>query len=197
MPKYKKWLIPVSFVIGLCGNLFMEHVTIMNVVVSIGVIVYSYIKFKTFFRVHVFNFLGNICGAAIMFSNSAYGIISSGDDSYRSVAGENESFFSWLIKSIDRVCTRSVESNALINILISIMLFTIVLNISKQFKLNKGKKRFLFSCVIFDLHIQYLFLLKNMFAFPRNIYISRSDCYQMYFSNYFYCQFDSRSACGI
>ena len=166
MPKYKKWLIPVSFVIGLCGNLFMEHVTIMNVVVSIGVIVYSYIKFKTFFRVHVFNFLGNICGAAIMFSNSAYGIISSGDDSYRSVAGENESFFSWLIKSIDRVCTRSVESNALINILISIMLFTIVLNISKQFKLNKGKKRFLFSCVIFDFAYTVFVLLKNMFAFP-------------------------------
>lgn len=91
----------------------------------------------------MFNFLGNICGAAIMFSNSAYGIISSGNDSYRSVAGKMKAF-SWLIKSIDRVCTRSVESNALINILISIMLFTIVLNISKQFKLNKGKKRFCF-----------------------------------------------------
>lgn len=172
MPKYKEWLIPVSFVIGLCGNLFMEHVTIMNVVVSIGVIVYSYIKFKTFFRVHVFNFLGNICGAAIMFSNSAYGIISSGKDSYRSVAGENESFFSWLIKSIDRVCTRSVESNALINILISIMLFTIVLNISKQFKLNKGKKRFLFSCVIFDFAYTVFVFIKEYVRFPIGTFTS-------------------------
>lgn len=172
MPKYKKWLIPVSFVIGVCGNLFMEHVTIMNVVVSIGVIVYSYIKFKTFFRVHVFNFLGNICGAAIMFSNSAYGIISSGSDSYRSVAGEKEGLFSWLLKSIDRVCTRSVESNALINIFISIMLLVILLNITKQLEFKKGKKCFLLFCVIFDFAYTIFVLIKEYVRFPVGTFTS-------------------------
>ncbi len=171
-PKYNNLLIPVSFVVGVCGNLFMEHVTIMNVVVSIGVIVYSYIKFKTFFKVHVFNFFGNICGAAIMFSNSAYGIISSGGDGYRSVAGEKENLFSWLLKSIDRVCTRSVESNALINILISILLLTIVLNITKKCEMKKGKKRFLLSCVIFDFAYTVFVFIKEYVRFPAGTFNS-------------------------
>ena len=45
-----------------------------------------------------------------MFSNSAYGIISSGKDSYRSMAGDSSDNFAWILKSIDTVCSRFIES---------------------------------------------------------------------------------------
>ena len=92
-PVYSKILIPFSFAIGICGNLFMEHNTILNITLSLAIIIYSYIKFKSVFAVHISNFLGNVIGFVIMFSNSAYGIISSGKDSYRSMAGDSSDNF--------------------------------------------------------------------------------------------------------
>ena len=68
-PVYSKILIPFSFAIGICGNLFMEHNTILNITLSLAIIIYSYIKFKSVFAVHISNFLGNVIGFVIMFSD--------------------------------------------------------------------------------------------------------------------------------
>lgn len=159
-PKYSKWLIPLSFFIGVCGNLFMEHVTLMNIVVSIGVIVYAYIKFKSFFAVHIWNFIGNAAGAAIMFSNSAYGIIASGDDDYRGIA-QQESFFKWLTGSIDRVCTRSVESNVYINVLISLMLLIVVIHTARAGGIKKWQRNTAVSLVVFDIAYSVFVIVKE------------------------------------
>ncbi len=164
-PVYSKIFIPFSFAIGICGNLFMEHNTILNIALSLAIIIYSYIKFKSVFAVHISNFLGNVIGFVIMFSNSAYGIISSGKDSYRSMAGDSSDNFTWILKSIDTVCSRFIESNVILNIIISFLLFVIVLNVK-----NKKKRYLLFSLATFNVCISLLVLLKEFNVFSKEIF---------------------------
>lgn len=143
----------------------MEHNTILNIALSLAIIIYSYIKFKSVFAVHISNFLGNVIGFVIMFSNSAYGIISSGKDSYRSMAGDSSDNFTWILKSIDTVCSRFIESNVILNIIISFLLFVIVLNVK-----NKKKRCLLFSLATFNVCISLLVLLKEFNVFSKEIF---------------------------
>ena len=143
----------------------MEHNTILNITLSLAIIIYSYIKFKSVFAVHISNFLGNVIGFVIMFSNSAYGIISSGKDSYRSMAGDSSDNFTWILKSIDTVCSRFIESNVILNIIIFFLLFVIVLNVK-----NKKKRCLLFSLATFNVCISLLVLLKEFNVFSKEIF---------------------------
>lgn len=72
---------PAMFVLGLAGALLMENVTIFFCVVPLGLYLYG---LRRGVRAHgmLLCSLGAVCGAALMFSNSVYGVIFSGGDSY-------------------------------------------------------------------------------------------------------------------
>lgn len=174
-PQYSKALILPSFVIGVSGNLFMEHITFMNIAVSLGVLIYVYIKFKSFYVVHFANFIGNALGFAIMFSNSAYGIIASGGDSYRSVV-KSSNTFEWLLNGVDRVFSRSVESNVLINIVIFILILTLIINVINKECVTQKNKIILLIMMFYDCFYCVFTAIKEYSIVSREIFTTPAMC---------------------
>ena len=85
-PAYGKLMPVATFAIGFVASLFMENVTLYGVALSASVTVIALVKHKKLFAVHVCGLAGSAAGAVLMFSNSAYGIIASAEDGYRSTA---------------------------------------------------------------------------------------------------------------
>ena len=83
-PKYGKVALIVSPVIGIGAALFMENVTLYNLVAAAAIVAIAYLRFRKVYPVHLAYLAGSIAGAAMMFANSAYGTIAQGGDEYRS-----------------------------------------------------------------------------------------------------------------
>ena len=86
LPKYSLLEAAVSAVLGFSAALFMENVTLYNIAASGAILAMAFLRFRKVCAVHLAHFAGCIAGAAWMFSNSAYGAITQGDDAYRSTA---------------------------------------------------------------------------------------------------------------
>ena len=87
-PEYRPWALVLSAVTGFASTLFMENVTLFVVAISALVIFYVFIRFKKLMAVHAVHFVSSVIGAVVMFSNSAYRNIASGEDTYRETAAE-------------------------------------------------------------------------------------------------------------
>lgn len=66
--------------------LIVEHLTIYNVVLACGVLVYTICVHRKVVASHVAYLIGSVAGAAYMFSNSAYHTIANNQDQYRQMA---------------------------------------------------------------------------------------------------------------
>lgn len=86
MPKRRLWHCIPLFVLGVVSALIVEHLTIYNVVLSVGVIVYTLVVHRRVVGAHLAYFVGSIGGAVIMFSNGAYHNIANHQDEYRQMA---------------------------------------------------------------------------------------------------------------
>lgn len=84
-PKYKIWMTLAVIPLGIATTLIVEHVTIYVIVMALYVIIFSFIKFRKFYYLHISYLISVIIGAAIMFSNGAYSKIMNGNDQYRSI----------------------------------------------------------------------------------------------------------------
>jgi len=168
VPEYNKWLPAAAFSVGVCGNLFMEHVTILNLALSAAVILYSYVRFKKFFAVHIANLAGNIIGAVIMFSNSAYRIIAGGNDFYRSIPNEN-GLLSQIIKNSKIIYARSFESNAVLNLILTVMLIFLVKDCIDGKKSGSSKKGFLISILTVNCIYTVFCIIKNFIGISGRI----------------------------
>lgn len=85
-PVYGK-LVPIfTALIGFSASLFMENITLYGVALSVCVIAFTLLRHKKVYAAHIANLLGSVAGTVFMFSNSAYGIIASAEDGYRSTA---------------------------------------------------------------------------------------------------------------
>ena len=71
------------FLVGFCGALFVESITVFHICLSAAVIAYMFLRFRTWRRGHVGFFLGSAVGALAMFTNSTYDRIATGEDYYR------------------------------------------------------------------------------------------------------------------
>lgn len=76
------------FMLGVCNTLFMEHLTIYNVVCSFAFVVYIFYRYKKIYIQHILLFIGSCTGAFLMFSNSVYHEVAAGEDVYRSIMAE-------------------------------------------------------------------------------------------------------------
>lgn len=83
-PEYDKMVVIVSPVIGFAAALFMENMTLYNMVAAASIVAIAYLRFRKVYPVHLAYLAGSIAGAAMMFANSAYGTIAQGGDEYRS-----------------------------------------------------------------------------------------------------------------
>lgn len=86
MPKRKLWHSIPLLVLGFVSGLIVEHLTIYNVVLGAGVIVYTILAHRKVLIAHVAYLAGSVAGAVYMFSNTAYHTIAQNQDGYRQMA---------------------------------------------------------------------------------------------------------------
>lgn len=85
-PKYKKIAVFAVALLGFCTQLLVEHMTIFAVYTAILVVIWSKVKYKKFFAVHISYLVSTLVGAVIMFSNGAYLNVFLGKDTYREIS---------------------------------------------------------------------------------------------------------------
>lgn len=74
-------------VLGFGNALIVEHLTMYNIALGLGVIGFVLIKYKKIIIQHIAYFVGVIGGTVLMFSNSVYHKVADGEDNYRTFAG--------------------------------------------------------------------------------------------------------------
>ena len=100
-------------VLGFGNALILEHLTIYNVVLGIYVIVYTHIKYKKIFMQHMAYLTGAVVGTVIMFSNSAYRNIATGNDSYRTIS-TNTSMILRIFENFKKIVVQGFLVNAVL-----------------------------------------------------------------------------------
>lgn len=74
---------PALFALGLCGSLFMEHVTLCLLAMSLGVLVYASLRARRMQGALLLFFAGAALGTLLMFSNGGYRAVGAAQDPYR------------------------------------------------------------------------------------------------------------------
>lgn len=85
-PKDKIWHSIPLLGLGFISTLIVEHITIYNVVLAVGTIIYTIAAHRKVLISHVSYLIGSVAGTAYMFSNQAYHSIANNQDEYRQVA---------------------------------------------------------------------------------------------------------------
>ncbi len=145
-PVYKKSLYIITFLMGFISTLFMENVTLYNIAVSFVIIGYVWYKFKSFYSIHIAHFVGSFIGAIAMFTNSAYGLIATDNDSYRSTA-LSEGLFDTIITHTSVICEQFFVNN--LPILIIITILCTILTILYEKTVTNKKIKLCVRCSIF------------------------------------------------
>ena len=101
-PEYGKGMVAVAPVIGFSAALYMENVTLYNLVVAAAVLLIAYVRFRKAYGMHLAYAVGSIAGAVLMFTNSAYGTIAQGGDEYRSSALD-EGLITTIVNNISKI----------------------------------------------------------------------------------------------
>ena len=154
-----KWILPL-LLLGFCCSLFMEHMTIYNVILSIVIVVYFLIAKKKIIWVNIAYAIGAIAGTILMFSNGAYHAIASSQDTYRTI--EQGNIISRAIKTyFDTFYKLFIQNNVVLNIFIcGVCLYLIYLYFKKsKYTIQKNTKTILYIVSIFFL----FFVSYNLF----------------------------------
>lgn len=122
MPKRKLWHCIPLLVLGVISTLIVEHITIYNVVLSVGVIIYTIAAHRRIIASHAAYFLGAVAGTVYMFSNGAYHSIANNQDEYRQMAKDD--IIGQSIQNYVQIITRNLTLvNVCVNLAILIVCF--------------------------------------------------------------------------
>lgn len=117
------------FILGLCSQLFAEHVTVYNLLFSLFLLVLSLFQRKSKIKPIAY-LIGISLGTIIMFSNQAYLTILQGKDSYRTM--ENAGLFNRLVNIFSTIMSdQLIMNNMIINFCISVLLAIVICKSSK------------------------------------------------------------------
>lgn len=154
----------IPFVIlGFITTLYVEHVTIYTVVLSGFVFFYVLTKQRKICPKYLGYFLGTIFGTVLMFSNTAYRSITSGNDGYRSLGISN--FINSSIKSyFETIYKNLIYNNFILNIILVVLIIFII---SKA--LNKNNKKSLIYAGSLIIFILISFVLYSNVSTFRNV----------------------------
>lgn len=112
-------------VLGFASALIVEHVTMYSVVLGIYTVVYVLVKHKKILVQNVLYMLGTIVGTVLMFSNSCYSSIASGEDDYRKVETGIKALIHSMIDNFEMITKYGVLKNTFLNF--CILIFAIAL----------------------------------------------------------------------
>lgn len=139
----------VVFLVGFFAQLFAEHVTVYNVILSMFFLIMTVIR-KDKKNKAVSFMLGTIGGAIMMFTNQSYISIMQGKDTYRSI--DNTGFIERVLKIFTSYMSEQlIQNNYFINLTISLLIVIVVYRIKGWNKLKK-----IFSVFLLTYPLYYL-----------------------------------------
>lgn len=150
-PVYPKWMTIAVIPLGIVSQLIMENITIFIVFLAFCVVIYTAVKFRKVYSLHIAYLVSTVVGAIIMFSNSAYRTIAAGDDGRRTIGAVDEvGFFEGIFNTYtDSVHPLLFAGNTLLNIIISIFCIILIVKHKKvSTKLNNVLKFFLLIVLV-------------------------------------------------
>ena len=158
-------------ILGFCSQLFVEHITIYMVIMSLILFIISVKKNLNIKRLVIPLFISNLIGAIIMFSAKGYRSINSGD-TYRNI--EISSIYSLIkisIFNLLEMCKYIVIDNTFLSV--TILLVCVFLIKKQQNNLIKSKKNVIYNILYWFvfLSIIYIFTVSfiNLLEIPRTI----------------------------
>ncbi len=135
LPDINKKLIIPMFLLGLVASLFLENLTIYNIVLVVFIMGWQLVKNKKTLYVNLAYLIGSISGAILMFSNGAYHNIAVTGDEYRTIT-QDSLISSSISKYFSEMYKYLFRNNYVILTLIGVLL---IIAVGKYLK-NKDKK---------------------------------------------------------
>ncbi len=162
-PKKFHWVTYlVVAVIGFSSSLFMENVTLYNVAISVLIIAFTIYKFKKVFLINLTHLISGIIGLCVMFSNSAYSTIASGEDSYRNT-GLNEGLRDTVFGQSRIIFDNFIEKNYLLLIIFSLLCAVVYFMYAKA-KTNKKYNTLGFITLSLNFLLLFILFQKNKYT---------------------------------
>ncbi|MDD4188240.1 MAG: DUF6056 family protein [Bacilli bacterium] len=131
--------------IGIFNSLFVEHITIFNLILAIYLLIFSYIKTKKINFIYLSYFVGAIAGLIIMFTNHTYLVTVNGEDTYRAFSTLQE-----ILKKPFAILRAAFFHNYAINF--SLIYLIIILFKNKIMKKNYISSFAIFFIILFGLY---------------------------------------------
>jgi hypothetical protein len=136
--KSPKLVIPL-LILGFINSLFVEHMTIYNLILSIVVTIYVSKKENKLSIENTFYMIGSILGTILMFSNGAYHNIQTATDTYRTI--ETGNIIQTAIKTyFEDFYKLFIHQNTIINTILCISILVIshrYINNNKEIKTTR------------------------------------------------------------
>lgn len=108
---------------GFVGALFMENITVFNILAAAFIVGYSFFRFKRVYASQLFYLSGSVAGAVLMFTNSAYSLIANQGDFYRSFfyeRGFTDTVTENIKESFERLFATNTVTLALLSLLCTV-----------------------------------------------------------------------------
>ena len=167
------------FFLGFANSLIMENITVLNVIVSFVLLLYTRVKHKTWDISQLCFLIGSVFGAVCMFTNGAYHKILTSEDSYRSIATKQEdSLLINIIKKYLRVIAGVfILNNSVLNLFLAIISLVAI----KHGHHSKLVRVGLFLLVVTGLltagSVRYPFSFPSEGIYPHTILIAITEFY--------------------
>lgn len=137
-PKYSIAVSIAFFILGIINTLIVEHLTLYNVLLSIYVIVYTFIRHRKVCLAHILYFVGCIAGTVYMFTNPVYNFFVEGNYDARKIE-TGTGVFKTAIETFFRTI---VPEGFLNNLVLNVLLALAVLLLWKKIKNQISKKAY-------------------------------------------------------
>lgn len=104
------------------GGLFMENITIFNVLLGVAVVAWYWFTDRSCSKIHLGFLAGAVAGAAALFSNSAYQKVASGTDYYRTVARTAEDTLARILRNAAQILDHLIYENFWFCVMVTVIL---------------------------------------------------------------------------
>lgn len=163
----------LTFLMAFSGALFIENITVFNVVLGVAVVGLIWIKQHRFYRSHIGFLVGAVLGAAVIFSNSAYAKIVDGTGYYRDIPRSVMDTLYWMYCNAVEILDYLVFDNAWFCLIITSILVLLAIHRMNGESNETKKSRLLYAsaataaitCAIFFEYLVYRLLLPIPFDF--------------------------------
>lgn len=136
--RFRLWHSLPMLVLAVVNTLIVEHLTIYNVVLALGVVIYTAFALRKVYIAHITYLIGSVAGAIYMFANSAYHSIAANQDGYRQMA-EGGVIVRALHNYVNEIAKHLCLNNVWVNLAILIVCWLLYRQTAEQMTVKREK----------------------------------------------------------